>query len=85
MKNWIKYARFEQKRGRVASARSVYKRAIEFFGDENLDPQLVVAFAQFEEWQHEVFGPKNTIVHCTSACNCLLRLNKLSDFTKIEV
>lgn len=55
VKNWIKYARFEQKRGRVASARSIYERAIEFFGDENLDPQLVVAFAQFEESQHEVF------------------------------
>uniref|UniRef100_F6WF39 Crooked neck pre-mRNA splicing factor 1 n=1 Tax=Monodelphis domestica TaxID=13616 RepID=F6WF39_MONDO len=34
VKNWIKYARFEEKHGYFAHARKVYERAVEFFGDD---------------------------------------------------
>ena len=35
-------------------ARNVYERACDFFGDENMDERLYVAFAKFEERQKEV-------------------------------
>ncbi|KAF6284199.1 crooked neck pre-mRNA splicing factor 1 [Rhinolophus ferrumequinum] len=53
VKNWIKYARFEEKHGYFAHARKVYERAVEFFGDEHMDERLYVAFAKFEENQKE--------------------------------
>ncbi|KAI5609422.1 crooked neck-like protein 1, partial [Silurus asotus] len=53
VKNWIKYARFEDKHGYIAHARKVYERAIEFFGEEQVDENLYVAFAKFEEKQKE--------------------------------
>lgn len=54
MKNWIKYARFEEKHGYINSARRVYERAVEFFGEDNMDEKLIIAFARFEEGQREV-------------------------------
>lgn len=54
VKNWIKYARFEEKHGYFAHARKVYERAVAFFGDEHMDEHLYVAFAKFEENQKEV-------------------------------
>lgn len=54
VKNWIKYARFEEKHAYFAHARKVYERAVEFFGDEHMDEHLYVAFAKFEENQKEV-------------------------------
>ncbi|NXS92702.1 CRNL1 protein, partial [Jacana jacana] len=53
VKNWIKYARFEEKHSYFAHARKVYERAVEFFGEEHMDEQLYVAFAKFEENQKE--------------------------------
>ncbi|VDI25570.1 crooked neck [Mytilus galloprovincialis] len=35
------------------SARRVYERDVEFFGEDNIDERLVVAFAKFEEGQKE--------------------------------
>ena len=31
IKNWVKFARFEQRHGFINSARAIYERAIEFF------------------------------------------------------
>ncbi|CAC5356635.1 CRN [Mytilus coruscus] len=53
VKNWIKYAKFEEKNNYISSARRVYERAVEFFGEDNIDERLVVAFAKFEEGQKE--------------------------------
>ncbi|KAK7506895.1 hypothetical protein BaRGS_00001746 [Batillaria attramentaria] len=53
VKNWIKYARFEEKNGYINSARTIYERAVEFFGEENVDEKLLLAFAKFEEGQRE--------------------------------
>uniref|UniRef100_A0A8C3MIZ9 Crooked neck pre-mRNA splicing factor 1 n=1 Tax=Geospiza parvula TaxID=87175 RepID=A0A8C3MIZ9_GEOPR len=53
VKNWIKYARFEEKHSYFAHARKVYERAVEFFGEEHMDEHLYVAFAKFEENQKE--------------------------------
>ncbi|KAL7871446.1 hypothetical protein SRHO_G00064290 [Serrasalmus rhombeus] len=53
LKNWIKYARFEDKHGYIAHARKVFERAVEFFGEEHIDENLFVAFAKFEEKQKE--------------------------------
>lgn len=53
-KNWIRYAKFEETNGYIAKARSVYERAVEFFGEEYMDEKLFVAFAKFEENQKEV-------------------------------
>ena len=54
VKNWIKYAKFEEKNNYVKNARRIYERGIEYFGDENMDEKLVIAFAKFEEGQKEV-------------------------------
>ena len=51
VRNWIRYARFERQHGSIPSARGVFERAVDFFGDDNLDEQLFVAFARFEEQQ----------------------------------
>ncbi|XP_065844556.1 crooked neck-like protein 1 isoform X2 [Oscarella lobularis] len=53
IKNWIRYANFEEKHNFIGGARNVYERACDFFGDENMDERLYVAFAKFEERQKE--------------------------------
>ena len=53
VKNWIRYARFEHQHGSATSARSVFERAVEFFGDDHLEPDLFVGFSRFEEQQKE--------------------------------
>ncbi|KAG5276590.1 hypothetical protein AALO_G00107420 [Alosa alosa] len=53
VKNWIKYAHFEEKHGYIAHGRKVFERAVEFFGEEYVDEHLYVAFARFEEKQKE--------------------------------
>ncbi|MGH0137709.1 UNVERIFIED_CONTAM: hypothetical protein FKN15_036572 [Acipenser sinensis] len=53
VKNWIKYARFEEKHGYIAHGRRVFERAVEFYGEDIMDEQLFVAFAKFEEKQKE--------------------------------
>ncbi|MED6261581.1 Crooked neck-like protein 1 [Ataeniobius toweri] len=53
VKNWIKYARFEERHGYIAHSRKVYERAVEFFREEHVDENLFVAFARFEETQKE--------------------------------
>jgi predicted transglutaminase-like cysteine proteinase len=32
----------------------VYERAVEFFGEDNMDEKMLIAFAKFEEGQKEV-------------------------------
>lgn len=54
VKNWIKYARFEERHGYIAHSRKVYERGVEFFGEEHVEENLFVAFAKFEETQKEV-------------------------------
>ena len=39
----------------IGNARIVYERAVEFYGDDNMDESLFIAFARFEENQREVF------------------------------
>lgn len=56
VKNWIKYARFEEKHGYIAHGRKVYERAVEFFGEDHIEENLFVAFAKFEETQKEVWA-----------------------------
>ena len=53
VKNWIKFARFEEQNRFIANARDVFENAIKFFGDDHLDESLFMAFARFEENQHE--------------------------------
>ena len=50
----FRYARFEEKHNYIQSARRIYERAVEFFGEENMEETLIVAFAKFEENQREV-------------------------------
>lgn len=38
----------------IANARIVYERAVEFYGEDNMDENLFIAFARFEETQREV-------------------------------
>ena len=54
VKNWIKYAKFEEKHSYIGSSRRVYERAVEFFGEDNMDEKMLIAFAKFEEGQKEV-------------------------------
>lgn len=53
VKHWIKYARFEENHGFIHSARQIYERAVQFYGDDHLDEKLYIAFAKFEENQKE--------------------------------
>lgn len=57
VKNWIKYANFEEKHGYIALGRKVFERAVEFFGEDHISESLYVAFARFEEKQKEVCHP----------------------------
>lgn len=56
VKNWIRYAKFEENRGFINRARSVYEKGIEFYRDNYMviDEKFFVAFAEFEETQREV-------------------------------
>ena len=38
----------------LGNARIVYERAVEFYGDENMEESLFIAFDRFEENQREV-------------------------------
>lgn len=49
----FRYAKFEERSGSSANARAVFERAVEFFGNENVEESLLVAFARFEERQKE--------------------------------
>ena len=53
VKNWIKYAKFEERNGYIIGSRQVYERAVDFYGDDHLDEKLFIAFAKFEEGQKE--------------------------------
>lgn len=53
MKHWIKYARFEENHGFIHSARQIFERSVQFYGDDHLDEKLYIAFAKFEENQKE--------------------------------
>jgi crooked neck len=35
--------------GDLVNARAVYERAVEYFGEDNMDPDLCLSFAKFEE------------------------------------
>ena len=59
VKNWVKYAKFEEKHGYINSARKIYERAVDFFGEDNMDEKLLIAFAKFEEGQKEVRNLSN--------------------------
>ena len=59
VKNWIKYARFEEKHGYIAHSRKVYERSVDFFGEDYVNEHLFVAFAKFEEAQKEVNDKSN--------------------------
>ena len=49
VKNWIRYARFEEQNGYITNARNIYERAAEYFGEEHMDQKLFIAFSKFEE------------------------------------
>ena len=51
--NWVRFARFEEGHGFINSGRTIYERAVEFFGEENMDQKIFTAFAKFEENQKE--------------------------------
>ncbi|GMT12900.1 hypothetical protein PFISCL1PPCAC_4197, partial [Pristionchus fissidentatus] len=53
VKNWIRYGKFEEHSGYVGNARAAYEKDMEYFGEDNIQEQLLVAFALFEERQKE--------------------------------
>lgn len=53
VKNWIKYAKFEERNGYIIGARQVFERAVDFYGDDHMDERLFISFAKFEEGQKE--------------------------------
>jgi crooked neck len=46
-KNWISSAKFEEQNSYIKSARRIYEREIEFFGEEYLNKRLLLDFAKF--------------------------------------
>ncbi|CCD64143.1 Pre-mRNA-splicing factor Syf1/CRNKL1-like C-terminal HAT-repeats domain-containing protein [Caenorhabditis elegans] len=53
VQNWIKYAKFEERNGYIGNARAAYEKAMEYFGEEDINETVLVAFALFEERQKE--------------------------------
>jgi len=53
VKNWIRFGKFEESHGFINSARKIYERAVEFFGEDHMDEKLFIAFSKFEENQKE--------------------------------
>lgn len=53
--------RFEEQNGFIVGARSVFEKAVEFFGDDHINENLFIAFARFEERQKEVLKLINII------------------------
>eukprot|EP00127_Corallochytrium_limacisporum_P001350 Clim_evm6s53 gene=Clim_evmTU6s53 len=47
--NWIRWARFEEDNGEYGIVRKVMRRAVEYFGEDNPQEELLLAFARFEE------------------------------------
>lgn len=54
--NYYLFFRFEEQNAFIAGGRSVFEKAIEFFGDEYINETLFIAFAKFEERQKEVLN-----------------------------
>ncbi|KRZ52073.1 Crooked neck-like protein 1 [Trichinella nativa] len=52
-KNWIRYAKFEQRQKSITNARMVFERAVEYFGLQHINENILIAFAKFEENQKE--------------------------------
>jgi len=52
--NYYLIFRFEEQNGFIVGGRSVFEKAVEFFGDEHINENLFIAFAKFEERQKEV-------------------------------
>ncbi|MEQ2188817.1 Crooked neck-like protein 1 [Goodea atripinnis] len=84
VKNWIKYARFEERHGYVAHSRKVYERAVEFFGEEHVDENLFVAFARFEETQKEA-SSNRTLTFTCKFFSVFLTLSFPSQFERVRV
>lgn len=74
VKNWLKYARFEEKNQFISSARQIYERAVEYFGDENIDEGMLIAFAKFEEGQREV---RVMLFHVVVMFYCTINISAL--------
>lgn len=72
VKNWIKYAKFEEKHNYTQSCRRIYERGVEYFGEDNMDERLLVGFAKFEEAQHEVRATADSVDTETIFCTILL-------------
>ena len=49
MKNWIRYARFEEHNAYISNARNIFERAVEYFGEDHMEQRLFISFAKFEE------------------------------------
>ena len=73
MKNWIKYAGFEESHNYVGLSRGVFERAVEFYGEDHMDEKLYISFAKFEERQKEVHTSTHQgCVQLCFSCNYLL-------------
>ena len=59
--------RFEERYNYIGSARRIYERAVDFFGEENMFEELFIAFARFEENQKEV-SPCAVCLRCFVFC-----------------
>ncbi|KAI9290909.1 TPR-like protein [Neoconidiobolus thromboides FSU 785] len=47
-KNWIKWVKFEEDNNNFDMAREVYSSAIDYFGDDMIEPKIFLSFAKFE-------------------------------------
>ena len=52
----------------------MYERAVEYFGDHNMDEKLFIAFARFEENQREVGHLVSVYILDTVNDNCLCNI-----------
>ena len=81
----MRYAKFETKFGSPSNARQVFERAIEYFGEDNLQENILLAFARFEEQQKEVLTASYAILYlCTitvreSTCYLPLRAREFAE------
>ena len=69
VKNWVKYAKFEEKNHYVNSCRRIYERSVEFFFLFYISETLLLSFAKFEEGQKEVSESYDLSYHIFCYCH----------------
>lgn len=74
VKNWSRFARFEEQNGFINGARKVFERAVAFYGEDQIFEEIYISFARFEERQKEVSSMNPFSFSCGGFISWWIRL-----------